>query len=155
MFGRKLIKLSHVISVRFVQPAAKKGNPRKGERKREKQRMKSGKEYENEVEVEAPNCKRNPNSKLKTKIETNWPAPAMDMHIDVGKGKCQRGKVWSEGTLRKLCNVAAAELLSEWLIFSSCQTAWRAAWRDPQPATSNEQRANGQRRRVAGCSGKL
>lgn len=29
MFGRKLIKLSHVISVRFVQPAAKKGNPRK------------------------------------------------------------------------------------------------------------------------------
>lgn len=37
--------------------------------------MKSGKEYENEVEVEveveAPNCKRNPNSKLKTKIETN------------------------------------------------------------------------------------
>lgn len=45
--------------------------------------MKSGKEYENEVEVEAPNCKRNPNSKLKTKIETNWPAPAVDMHIDV------------------------------------------------------------------------
>lgn len=29
MFGRKLIKLSHVISVQFVQPAAKMGNPQK------------------------------------------------------------------------------------------------------------------------------
>lgn len=71
MFGRKLIKLSHVISVQFVQPAAKKGNPsesREGKRERERGRKLRKKELKY---WKPPNCKRNPNSKLKTKIETN------------------------------------------------------------------------------------
>lgn len=120
--------------------------------------MKSGKEYENEVEVEAPNCKRNPNSKLKTKIETNWPAPAMDMHIDVGNEMEKGQKEMPAGESLEWGNIAQT--------LQRCNSRWTFKWVTyffvlpdsmtsglTRPATSNQQRENGQRATAA--SGRL
>lgn len=111
--------------------------------------MKSGKEYENEVEVEAPNCKRNPNSKLKTKIETNWPAPAMDCmsmweaQMEKGQREMPAGESLEWGNIAQTLQRCSRRWTFKWVtyffVLPDSMTSGLT-----RPATSNQQRENGQ-----------